>query len=267
MKRIIASLVIGMSALSGQAFAWVGGPFDNGFHSAALEQNSIYQATLSFKNGSGFCYFQPNASVVPENTGTTTYATRGASNNRSVLYYKGITYFGNCFGFVDGEARFIQANFNASSEASTETSSISGGTSATQTTLNPSVYSNITASGKSFTANGAFVGKISQTAPSLRFHGQGEISFLTPNGADSINTLAYQGYSGLIGAIISFVGNSRVTDADAIDYSTIFGGAQQAINDALVDLRDNFLSTGGIDQTFGEAEVIKLNVSGTRRYL
>lgn len=270
MKRIIASLVIGVFALSGQAFALVGGPFDMGSHGANLDRNSVYQGVLSFTNGSGYVYFSPTASLVPENSSSTLYALKGSTNNRSVLYYQGVTYLGSCFGTSDYDARFIEGMINASSEASTGGAGNNNGVqnnTATSNTLNPSIYSNIVASGKSFSANGAFVGKITQTSPVLRFTGKGELAFLSPNGTDSINTLAYQSYSGLIGAIISFVGNSTVTNADNIDYSTVFGGAQAAISNALIDLKTSFLTSGGVDDTYREAKTVKLRVYGTRRYL
>ena len=270
MKRIIASLIIGVSAFSGQAYALVGGPFDMGSHGANLDRNAVYQGVLSFKNGSGYVYFSPNALIVPDNSSSTLYALKGSVTNRAVIYYQGVTYLGSCFGTTDHDARFIEGMINSSSEASTGGAGTNNGVqnnTATSTTLNPSIYSNIVASGKSFTANGAFQGRITQTSPVLRFQGKGELAFLSPNGTDSINTLAYQSYSGLIGAIISFVGNSTVTDADAIDYSQVFGGAQTAIEAALNDLKTNFLTSGGVDDTYKEAKTVKLRVYGTRRYL
>lgn len=271
MNRFIASLVLSLTALSGQAFALVGGPFDMGSHGANLDRNSVYQGVLTLTNGAGYVYFSPNADVVPDNSSSTTYSLKGSTLNRAIIYYQGVTYLGSCFGTTDFEARTIGAAINASSEASTGGASNNNGgqnnNTATSTTLNPSIYANIVASGKSFTVNGGFIGKITKTAPLLRFNGKGELAFLSPNGADSINTLAYQSYSGLIGAIISFVGNSTVTNADSIDYSTVFGGAQTAIKDALTDLKNNFLSSGGIDATYSEAKVVGIRVSGTRRYL
>ena len=270
MKRIIASLIISVSAFSGQAFGIVGGPFDMGSHGANLDRNSVYQGVLSFKNGSGYVYFSPNALIVPDNSSSTLYALKGSVTNRAVIYYQGVTYLGSCFGTTDHDARFIEGMINSSSEASTGGAGTSNGVqnnTATSTTLNPSIYSNIVASGKSFTVNGAFQGRITQTSPVLRFQGKGELAFLSPNGTDSINTLAYQSYSGLIGAIISFVGNSTVTNADQIDYSQVFGGAQAAIEDALNDLKTNFLTSGGVDDTYKEAKTVKLRVYGTRRYL
>jgi N-acetylneuraminic acid mutarotase len=136
-----------------------------------------------------------------------------------------------------------------------------------QTTNTVSASNIIVQNNKGFLVNGNFQGKITQTAPTLRFRGKGELAFMSPTGASSINTLAYQSYSGLIGAIISFVGNSVVTNANNIDYSQVFGGAQAAVKNALDDLKVSYLSTGGIDDTFSEAVVETLHVSGTRRYL
>lgn len=267
MKRIIASLVVGVSALSGQAFALVGGPFDNGSHSAALDRNAIYQGVLKFKNGSGFVYFDPNGGVTsPQTTTQTDYNLRGSTRSRLVAYYQGITYYGGCFGISDPDAHYIQGTFNgyseASSAATTNTTAVNTGGSS----IGSSLTSNIIANGKAYLVNGNFEGKITQTAPILRFKCKGEIAFLSSNGADSINTLAYSAYSGLINAIISFVGNSTVS-GNLNDFGAIFTSAQTAINKALSDLQTNFLSAGGVDNALKDAKVLNLVVIGSRRYL
>lgn len=276
MKRIIASLVIGVSALSGQAFALVGGPFDGNTHGAALDNNSIYQATLSLTNGSGFCYFSPDAKITPDRvpgggTNATDFDYIGSTPNRSVIYYKGISYVGSCFGTADTDARFIEAVLNATSEL---------GFSATQTNQNnnnnnnnntgnqqqttASVANIIVKNNRSFLVNGAFEAKIYQTAPVLRFKGKGELAFLATTSEDSIAGLAYSAYSGLIDAIITFVANSVVVANANIDL--LFTQAQNAVTNALAGLTP-YLNQGGIDSTYENATKVKIRVSGTRRYL
>ena len=271
MKRIIASLVISVSAFSGQAFALVGGPFDMGSHGANLDRNSVYQAALSFKNGSGFVYFSPTARVVVERvpgggSAVDDFDTQGSIVNRTVLYYKGVTYVGSCFGTSDMEARFVEGFINANSDvgfsASSQTQNANGAA-----TSSASVSATVVYSGKGYIVNGNFLAKVTQTAPVLRFKGKGELSFLSPTGASSVNTLAYEAYSGLVGAIIAFVGNSTVGNGAGVDYGLIFTGAQTAIDSALLSLKTNYLSTGGVDETYSEADLVKLRVYGTRRYL
>jgi hypothetical protein len=271
MKRIIASLVISVSAFSGQAFALVGGPFDMGSHGANLDRNSVYQAALSFQNGSGFVYFSPIARLVPERvpgggSAVDDFDSQGSVPNSTVLYYKGVSYVGSCFGTADMEDRFIEGVINGNSDvgfSASSTTSNGGGTSTASSTVSATVVY----SGKGYVVNGNFLAKVSQTAPVLRFKGKGELSFLSPTGASSVNTLAYEAYSGLINAIISFVGNSTVGNGNAVNYGLIFTGAQTAIDSALASLKTNYLSTGGVDETYDEADLVKLRVYGTRRYL
>ena len=239
-----------------------------GSHGSALDRNSVYQAVLSFNNGSGFCYFSSTSDITPrQGASATDFAFIGSTTNRAVIYYKGVSYVGSCFGTSDYDARFIEAIINATSELGFSATNSQQNNNGQQQTTSVTASNIIVQNNKSFTVNGAFEAKITQSAPVMRFRGKGELAFISPTGASSINTLAYQSYSGLIGAIISFVANSQVTNANSIDYAQVFGGAQTAVKNALTDLKTNFLATGGIDDSYDEAVVEKIRVSGTRRYL
>ena len=272
MKRIILSLILGCAAFSTPASAWVGGPFDNGFHSDALERNSIYQAAFSLANGSGYCYFSPEAMVAPETAvSTTVFDARGSVRNRAVLYYKGVTYVGSAMGMVDGEARRVECEMNGSSELSVQAqnnnnnnnnSFVLGASSSA-----PSVLGQVVSNNRSFTFNGSFEAKIYQTAPSLRFRGKGTLAFLSPTSADSLAGLAFTSYSGLIQAIISFVGGSTLQSGAQTGLISLFSTAQTAITNALDDLKLNWLNKGGIDDSFKNAEKASFTVRGSRRYL
>jgi hypothetical protein len=273
MKRIIASLAIGFSALTGQAHAWVGGPFDNGFHNASFE-NGVYQAALTFKNGGGYSYFSPNQAIASDDASTPTLIDqRGSRRNRAVLYYKGISYVGSAFGTADGEARDIQCTMNGTSESTYQTAATQQQTSAfTLTTSTSSALSTtVVSSSRSFNFNGHWEGKITSTAPSLRFSGKGELAFLAPGGADSIAGLAFSGFAGLIDAIITAVGNADTTGTSNFP-ATFFSDAGDSITDILTQMADptsdigKIISQSGIDATFDNAEVIKLKVTGTRRF-
>jgi hypothetical protein len=263
MKRIIASLVIGVSALSGQAFALVGGPFDNNSHSAALDRLATYQAVLSFPNGSGYVYFNPGQLIASENPALpTAFSQKGSSNNRSVVYYKGITYVGGAFGMVDIDARYVQADINGSSDVA-----ISAATTSTQSNFftfsqnTTSVSSSITSSGRSYVNNGNFEGRITQTSPILRFRGKGEMAFLSPTGPDTVASVAYNGYNNLILQIGGFFTSVN----NVIVGTDIFGDAAKAIDNALLGLK-NQLASGGIDVTLDNSDIVKMKVKGSRRY-
>lgn len=264
MKRIIASLVISASAFSGQAFALVGGPFDMGSHGANLDRNSVYQATLSFKNGSGFCYFDPSSDITPrQGAPADSFDFIGSIDSRTVIYYKGVSYVGSCFGTSDSDARLIQAVINGTSELGfSATSSQQGQNGNQQTTA--AVSNLIVQNGKNYIVNGEFIAKMTQSAPVLRFKGKGELAFVTPTGSSQIANLAYDAYSGLIGAIIAFISNSVVA-GNGNDFGAIFTSGETAVATALTNLKP-YLGADGINQTFEESEVIKMRVYGTRRY-
>jgi len=271
MKRIIAFLAIGFSALTGQAHAWVGGPFDNGWHNASFE-NGVYQAALTFKNGGGYSYFSPNQAIASDDAATPTLIDqRGSRRNRAVLYYKGISYVGSAFGTADGEARDIQCTMNGSSEAT-----VQPGTTQQQTTTGNSQFSStslanaVVSSSRSFIFNGHWEGKITSTAPSLRFSGKGELCFLAPGGVDSIAGLAFDSYADLVAAIITAVGNADTSGSGFP--AAFFTSAGTAVQDLLREMADPTTDVGGliaktgIDSSFENAEVIKMKVTGTRRF-
>lgn len=271
MKRIIASLAIGITALTGQAHAWVGGPFDNGWHSAELE-NGVYQANLIFKNGSGYSYFRPDQRIASDDASVPSAVDqRGSLSNRAVIYYKGISYVGSAFGTADGEAKDVQCVMNGGSESTYQTAASSQQTSAftLASTTSTALSTTVVSSSRSFAFNGHWEAKITQTAPSLRFKGKGELSFLSPGGTDAIAGLAFSGYSGLVNAIVTAVGNAQ----PGVNFpATFFSDAADAMSDLLTEMADPTTDVGaiirqsGIDPTYENATVIKLKVTGTRRF-
>lgn len=258
MKRILASIAVAVLGLSNQASAIVGGPFDNGSHSAQNDIGSVYQCIFTFGNGSGYMYFSPEARITLIQT--TDVPTRGSLVNRSVLYYKGVTYVGGAFGTTDDDAKYVQGELNASSDVSNsvqQTAQNSGFFSFTSSTTSTSTV--VTGSNRSFTVNGNFEAHIYQTAPILKFKGKGELSFLSPSGTDSLAGLAYNGYSGLINAVNQSVASNTNGLVDFI-------GASAAIQTALADLAP-YLANAGIDSTLDGAEIRKMKVRGSRRYI
>jgi len=276
MKRIFATLAILLSGLSSSAIAHVGGPFDNGLQSSALERNSVYQAILTFANGNGYCYFSPTASIAANGTtagaattvgGLALVDTRGSITNRAVLYYKGITYVGSTFGTSDFETRTIIGQLNASTNAAQSqltnqtTNSTNNPFSSTGAAANANAISTtIISNSSSFSVNGDFNARITQTAPTMRFSGKGELFFIAPSKADAQAGLAFTGFSGLVNSIITAVGNANVGIAfDAAVFTEAQVAIQQAVN-ALPTLTT-------IDQAYAAGQVVKMTVSGTRRYL
>ncbi len=263
MKRIFASIAILLTAFNSSAFALAGGPFDNGTQANSLDGGAFYQAILSFGNGSGYCFFSPNANIAGDGIGSFPVATRGTQLNRLVMYYKGLTYIGSAFGTVDHETRFVECSFNGNTtsnqSATTNTTTTNGFQSSSAS--NPNAISTIILSNTvSFTVNGNFTAKIYQNAPTLRFRGKGELAFIAPSKADAQAGLAYSGFSGLINAIVTAVGNANV---GANFNANVFTLAQLAIQNAVAAI-PNLTS---IDSNFDSAQTRVLTVYGSRKYL
>ena len=278
MKKIFLFIQISALMAGLPAFAISGGPFDNGTYSILLERAGVYEAAYSFKNGSGYSQWTADNSQGESAAGGTLtsnlgqgsliLANGGGSNNanRTVLYYKGVTYFGAAMGQVDYNARTIQGFGNASSDY-TLTSGTSQSTSVGFVSSTSSAFSTdtVVSSGRSYTANINWTGKITDTTPQLRFSGSGELAIIAPNGSEAIASLAYTGYSDLIDAInqsVSQVGQAAFTTFNPGTYTTgaaaiagILGGTAgtaatpettlntptyaQATNTALMDTDNN----------------------------
>lgn len=268
-----------MSAMP--AFALVGGPFDNGDYSILNERTGFYQAAFTYKNGNGYALWTPDnllgtstqGTQVTINVGTGSLFTP-ASNlaltshnaNRSVFYYKGITYFGSAMGEIDESARSLQGYCNASSEfqaTSTTTSTNNSVFLFGQSNTSTANSSNVVSSGRSYVLNANYTGRITATSPELRFTGDGELTIISPNGRETIAGLAYSGFSGLISAINQSVSQSR-SGFFGVTANT-YTGAQQAIANALLGLSP-YLDGTGPTNSYDQSEKQKMQLTGYRRY-
>jgi hypothetical protein len=170
-----------------------------------------------------------------------------------VFYFKGVTYVGGCFGYVDMHSRDVQGTCNASSNETITQQTLSqnnGGlinASQTAQTSQPLVIN-----AKGNILNIGWTGKVIDQRPNLRFRGKGEMT-VVETGRD-VKQLASTAYSGLLDAIVSSVSNSTTTPN--------YTAAQQAIDDALTSLQ-TILS--GPD-TLVEPEVHPVRVTGNRRF-
>jgi hypothetical protein len=209
MKRfslILASLVL---LLGGKASAFVGGPFDNGDFSSLLDNSGVYQVAFRFSNGSGFAQFGNNVDTTTFSAQTggaaTTITATFSVLNRSMFYYKGVSYLGTCYGMVDHERKFVQGVTNGNSDQLTTTAlnplPSTGG--------NPGAVVNATQTLNSngnigLTCNSEFVCKITKSYPVLRFNGTGEVTIINPSQGATI-------YSELAAGLTSLVSPTSVT--------------------------------------------------------
>jgi hypothetical protein len=292
MKKIF--LTIASVALMSNSNVWAlsGGPFDNGDPGGLLmERGGFYQCQFSFKNGNGYGIFTPDSAIggsVPGagglaggsqqlsvfNRGTLftpnvnpSGAVLGHNANRSVFYYKGLTYVGGCFGFVDTAARQLQGTCNATSDETITQQTLvqggggglfgGGGGPAGFTAPQPAVINTA-----GFVLNVGWTGKITSTRPNMRFRGKGEMAVSSPGGESSIQTLAYDAYSGLIGAIIQSTSSLQNASGAPVDFTS----ASDAIGLALEDLRSYLGTGGGPDEVYADAIVEPVRVTGNRRF-
>ena len=242
MKKIFSLIPLALLSSSMSANAFIGGPFDNGDYGVLMERGGYYQSSYSFKNGSGYALWSPdnlqgavvNGQTVTNNIGSGSLFTPSTGNaNRTVLYYKGVTYFGGAFGEIDMASKRISGYGNASSEfsATVNTQQTQNNLFFGQTNVSQTNSSNVVTSGRSYVANVNWGGKVTASHPQLRFTGKGEISIISPNGQAAVASLAYDAYSQLLSAISQSV---QASGSSIFGVSPgLYADAQVAISNAL----------------------------------
>lgn len=243
MKKAFLSLSAFVFALvaAPQAQAWVGGPFDSGDYNILHEREGVYQATMTYKNGSGFCQFAQDNSLVNQDA-TSGSLTVFSLENRSLLYYKGITFAGTCTGVVDMEARRVFATTNGTTNLNTSTGTTSN---------DPVVINGSTGYPGYGYSNSNFTAKITKTAPLLRFSGKGEASFVMDQDLDTVanavTTTIFPQY------FADLVANNPVITAD------LAAEATATLLNLLAQVRSFESVENGMER-------VKTKVFGSRRY-
>jgi hypothetical protein len=248
MKKIFSLIQLAVLSAGSSAFAIVGGPFDNGDYSVLMERSGFYQATFTFRNGNGYSIWTSDNQVgsltqgqtVTPNVGTGSLITPSSgtalgqhNGNRSVFYYLGVIYFGGAFGSIDVESRTIQGYSNAQSDVTTQQSQNTQNQGFFGGNTTSVVSSSVVASNRSYVLNANWKGKITKTQPQLRFSGKGEMVIIAPNGNETLAGLAYQGYAGLIDAIVQSVSSLTIQPGASLGLGPAYAAAQQTIAAAL----------------------------------
>jgi len=225
-------------ALPAASYGLVGGPWDNGDYNQILDESGIYQATLRFSNGQGMCQFGSNVDVtnyidLSLSAGGTAGGSSSSSSrastysylNRSIIYYKGVTYLGTCYGTSDMVNNVIDGFTNGSSDVSTTIQNNAGGgaNQATQGTIS-SVTTLVTNGARNFTCNTAWSAKIKSKKPVLKFQGKGQLTVLNPDGIAQVTT-AVNALLGSIGAL-----PLPTNAATAVTFQNQVNGGINAIN-------------------------------------
>jgi hypothetical protein len=274
-NHFLFALVMSFSA---SAFALVGGPFDNGDYSQLLDDQGVYQASFTMTNGLGFAQFGSNVSLGPSistsggsggSTSQTTNSTIGTILNRSVIYYKGLTYFGMATGMVDLEHKTITGITNGTSDVTlNQSSSSNGGNVIFGTSSNVNASTNvITNGGLGYTCNTAWNGVVTESTNDLTFHGDGTLTVLNPD----LSSQIFQALSNLIAAIPQAATQNQLTSLSVTGnlnnaFSlTPVGQIVQGIN-VLLTLNTTSNNIPTTQTILDNSDTVPIHVSGSRKF-
>jgi hypothetical protein len=255
MKRISLILASFVLVFGTKASAAKGGPFDNGDYSSLLDNSGIYQAAFRFSNGSGFAQFGDNVDaalfVDISNTGGST--VRGSTYsvlNRSIIYYKGVSYLGTCYGMVDHEAKLVSGVTNGNSDVGTVGTTNASNNANTQS-VTAATTTLLNNGGLGFPCNTNFNCRITKTHPVLRFNGTGELTIVNP----SLSQVAYSALTALITSQQGATGNQN--------FGTQITQLVAGLTSAAASTTSLIPST---DQTRATSDQIRMTVFGSRKF-
>lgn len=161
-KFAVALTFISVFFQAAPVMAWVGGPYGNNTHDGF--QGGVFQAMMTMKNGSGMLRFS---------TGLEPLVSPFA---QSVVFHKGLGYFGECFGMVDFPSKKVSGATNGLTQLLPVTATPTTGTGVPQVFSNGNVQK---------VCNTTWNGKITSSAPAVRFRAKGWAYFFD---ASYINT-------------------------------------------------------------------------------
>ena len=180
MKKVfgIFAAVILMPAL--QVQAWVGGPWSNNSYQDNGD-DGIYEAVGSLTDGTamyrwavnnegtaaGTAFTAPAGAINGAHASNVQFGGLFGSTNPHVIWYRGIVYYGRCFGIVNSglHGGLVMVTGNATDNA------LSGGQNLNGVTLTAA------ANPKSI-ANSTFRARINRSSFNKRFHGYGQVHFI-----------------------------------------------------------------------------------------
>ena len=171
MKKAFAvfSALILMPGLN--AHAWVGGPWSNDSYQHNGD-DGVYEAVATATNGIGIYRWG-----VSNNGGNLEFAA-GSFASSNLWYYRGISYYGMCFGIVNSHLGVVSVVGNGTTDLLKSTTTVDADTGTVITvTIGLLGPDSSTASGNIAFCNSAFTAKISSKAPVKRFQGKGQVSF------------------------------------------------------------------------------------------
>ncbi len=136
-----------------------------------------------------------NTFLIPTTTAPLPPTSTGTYLNRSVIYYKGVTYFGSCTGTSDLVNRIITGITNGSSDVTSVTT--------TTTTGAVSLGTDMVSNGQlNFTCNTSWTAKVTSTKPVLKFKGKGQLTVLESKSFERF-CRRFDGYRAIPGAAMT----------------------------------------------------------------
>jgi len=149
------------------ALAWVGGPYSNNTYDGL--DGGIFGGTIRGSATSGIFKFSQGGEAYVSPFGD------------SIVYHRGMAYYGECYGFVDFDSKTVSGVTNGNNNgtttdpnnraAYTNLYTNSGGGSFGVQNGTPTAGSTVAA------ANSAWNGKITRSKQTVRFRAKGEMSF------------------------------------------------------------------------------------------
>ncbi len=179
-----------------QVQAWLGGPWSNNTYNTG--DDGVYEAIGSMTDGTAMYRWAVNN----ENAGgaaMTGAAANGATTsnvqfgglvgaaNPHVIWYRGIVYYGRCFGMVNSYMGKVMMTGNASTSGlSSEDNPVNGVELNSGVQDVPAISDTVVLPDTKSVANSTWEGKITSKFPVKAFHGYGTVSFV---GAPSLDLL------------------------------------------------------------------------------
>lgn len=213
-----------------QVQAWVGGPWSNDSYQSNGD-DGIYEAIGTLTDGTAMYRWAVNNNNAggvqmvggQSNAALTSNVQFGGlvgAQSPHVVWYRGIVYYGRCFGIVNSNMGQVLVTGNASNDG------LNGGSGQMNgVDLNAGATSGLTglASGQGTAviparktlANSTWKAKIHKSFPNKRFHGHGTISFVGDPDFDLVLTSAGTGNPNSAGTTVSVTPiSSRSSDSN-----------------------------------------------------
>lgn len=193
MKQIIGIFSALVLVPSMQVQAWVGGPWSNDSYQENGD-DGVYEAIGTLTDGTAMYRW----AVQNENPGGVSMVGGQANGAQTsnvdfggligaqsphVIWYRGVIYYGRCFGIVNSNMKSVLVSGNASdtglngADAQMNGVDLSTGSSSS-IQITAAGGSSATFSTRKKIANSTWKGKIYQSHPMKRFHGYGTVAFV-----------------------------------------------------------------------------------------